>query len=183
MDHAGGFAVVLGTGQVPGWSPASGAELGSGGGLPGLPLALSFPSSSWVLIDANGRRAAFLREAVVELELQDRVRVRAERAEVTGRDGGLRGRLDVVVARGFGPPAVVAECAAPLLATGGRVVVSEPPGGAPGRWPAAGLRLLGLAPGLSVVAAGAAFQVLERVGECDERYPRRTGVPGKRPLF
>ena len=48
-----------------------------------------------------------------------RVRVVRARAEVAGRDAALRGRFDVVVARGFGPPAVTAECAAPLLSLGG----------------------------------------------------------------
>jgi 16S rRNA (guanine527-N7)-methyltransferase len=151
--------------------------------LPGLPLALRFPASSWVLIDANQRRSTFLRDAVAGLGLEGRVEVLDVRAEVAGRDVSRRGRLDVVVARGFGPPAVVAECAAPLLAVGGRAVVSEPPGGAPGRWPAAGLGLVGMAVGPAVTGRRAAFQVLVQQRECDERYPRRTGVPNKRPLF
>ncbi len=181
--HAARFGDALSAGAPPGWEPAAAGDLGSGGGLPGLPLALRFPSTLWFLIEANGRRAAFLREALVELDVEGRVRVVEERAEVVGRDCHLRTRLDLVVARSFGRPAAVAECAAPLLGVGGRAVVSDPPGGAPDRWPAAGLDRLGLRAGPTVVASGSSFQVLIQHRLCDDRYPRRTGVPAKRPLF
>jgi 16S rRNA (guanine527-N7)-methyltransferase len=183
LVHAAGFAEAVGAGQDGGWQPAEAADLGSGGGLPGLPLALFFPSSSWVLIEANQRRARFLRDAVAALRVDPRVRVLEERAEVAGRDPALRARLDVVVARSFGPPAVMAECAAPLLRPGGRAVVSEPPDQASPRWPDTGLGLLGMVTGPEVVAGGASFRVLEQAEPCPDRYPRRTGIPAKRPLF
>jgi 16S rRNA (guanine527-N7)-methyltransferase len=203
LAHAAGFAESLAVGTPSGWEPAAAADLGSGAGLPGLPLALHFPSSRWILIDSSVRRAAFLREAVTALGVGDRVQVLEERAEVAGRRSGLRGALDVVVARSFGPPAVTAECAAPLLREGGRAVVSEPPGrerpdgqrlggqrpggqlagGQRPRWPEEGLALLGLVPGPVVHARGATFQVLVQDRACGDRFPRRTGMPGKRPLF
>lgn len=151
--------------------------------MPGLALALAFPSSTWLLVDSGGRRTAFLRSAVAALRLADRVSVVEIRAEDLGRQAHRRGCSGVVVARGFGRPAVVAECAAPLLATFGRAVVSEPPGGAPERWSENGLRPLGMVLGPRVQAAGASFQVLEQRVACPERYPRRVGVPTKRPLF
>jgi 16S rRNA (guanine527-N7)-methyltransferase len=159
------------------------ADLGSGAGLPGLPLALALPGSRWTLVDSAVRRAGFLREAVAALGLEDRVVVAEERAESLGRMSAHRGRYDVVVARSFGPPAVVAECGAPLLVPGGRAVVSEPPGGAPARWPAEALLRLGMAPAVAMVAGGWAYQVLAQVEPCPDRYPRRVGVPVKRPLF
>jgi 16S rRNA (guanine527-N7)-methyltransferase len=146
-------------------------------------LALVFPSASWLLVEAKQRRAEFLRAAVAELRVDARVQVLEERAEVVGRDPGLRGRLDVVVARSFGPPAVVAECGAPLLRPGGRAVVSEPPSEPAPRWADSGLGLLGMAARPEVVAGGARFRVLVQVEPCPERYPRRTGIPAKRPLF
>lgn len=118
-----------------------------------------------------------------ELGLADRVDVIEDRAEVVGRSPAHRSRYHVVVARGFGPPAVLAECAAPLLRAEGRVVVSEPPGGDPARWPEEGLAPLGLRPHSSVQAAGSSFQVLEQRTLCPERFPRRVGIPSKRPLF
>jgi 16S rRNA (guanine527-N7)-methyltransferase len=116
--------------------PARALDLGSGGGVPGLVLAAGpWAATSWVLLDASERRCAFLTAAVAELGLGDHVGVRRERAEVAGRDSGLRASFDLVVSRGFAAPAVTAECAAPFLVVGGRLVVSEPPTPDPGRWP------------------------------------------------
>jgi len=161
--------------------PGVALDLGSGGGLPGLVLALFWPKSSWVLLDGSVKRASFLDEAVHRLGLVGRVRVLCERAEIAGT-GPLRGSFDLVVARSFGPAAVTAECGAPFLRVGGLMVVTEPPGGAPGRWPEAGIEQLGLARDRAVVEP-VALQSLRQIGPCPERYPRRTGVPTKRPLF
>lgn len=183
LDHAAGYAAALETDAGPEWAPARAADLGSGAGLPGLPLALWFAATRWTLVEASVRRAAFLRAAVRQLGLDDRISVAEERAEVIGRAPAYRGSFDLVVARSFGPPAVLAECAAPLLRTGGRAVVSEPPGGEPERWPALGLAPLGMAPGAAVRAGGAAYQVLRQERPCPDRWPRRVGLPAKRPLF
>jgi 16S rRNA (guanine527-N7)-methyltransferase len=131
LDHAAGYAAALEAHEGAGWSPPRAADLGSGAGVPGLPLALHFPATRWTLVEASVRRAAFLRAAVSRLGVRDRITVVEDRAEAVGRDPDSRGRFDLVVARSFGPPAVVAECAAPLLRVGGRAVVSEPPGGNP----------------------------------------------------
>jgi 16S rRNA (guanine527-N7)-methyltransferase len=151
-------------------------DLGSGGGVPGLVLALAWPSSQAVLLDGSGRRAAFLRRAVLELDLADRVGVIAERAEVAGRDEDLRGGFDVVTARGFGSPALTAECGAPFLAVGGSLLVSEPPDGGD-RWPAGALVAVGLTP---EPAAGAVRRLVQ-TALCPPRFPRRR--PGHPPLF
>jgi len=160
-------------------------DLGSGGGLPGLVLALlGGPDRRWRLVDANRRRCAFLRDAVAELGLADRVEVTEGRAEDVGRRPDVRGHADVVVARSFGAPAVVAECAAPLLTVGGRLVVSDPPDRAvEDRWPAQRLDDLGLSPAAPHRGAGAHLSVMTQVRPCPDRYPRRVGVPAKRPLF
>lgn len=182
LRHAAGFAAALDAGGR-GRSAVRAADLGSGAGLPGLPLALRFSAWRWTLVDASARRTAFLREAVQALGLEGQVEVIEERAEVMGRSPAHRGRYDVVVARSFGPPAIVAECAAPLLVRGGAVVISEPPGGVASRWPAEGLALVGLRVGAQVHAGDATFQVLGQEGLCPDRFPRRVGVPVKRPLF
>lgn len=156
-------------------------DLGSGGGVPGLVLATEVPERSWVLVDAMTKRTAFLERAVAALGLPN-VTVRTERAEVLGRDPEVRGQLAIVVARSFGAPAVLAECAAPLLQPGGLLVVSEPPGGDPERWPDAGLAQVGLTALDRVVGPPALFRATQSAG-CPDRYPRRTGVPTKRPLW
>jgi 16S rRNA (guanine527-N7)-methyltransferase len=163
-------------------APGLAVDLGSGAGIPGLVLALLWPASHWVLLDANVRRTTFLRDALPTLGLDARVEVVTTRTELAGRHPRWRGAADLVVARGFGPPAVTAESAAPFLRTGGAVVVAEPPGGAPGRWPAAGLELLGLTEDGTVVVP-VALQRLRQARPCPERYPRRVGIPQKRPLF
>lgn len=179
VDHALGFGRAAGLHLR---SEGIALDLGSGGGLPGLVLAaLSAPALRWTLLDARQRSMTFLEEAVAGLGLDGRVTTLLGRAEEVGR-GEHRGRYGLVVARGFAEPAVTAECAAPLLAIGGSLVVSEPPGPSPGRWPAVleglGLRFLGVRR-----FPEGAFAVLEQVEACPATYPRRTGVPSKRPLW
>ena len=158
-------------------------DLGSGGGLPGLVLAVLWPTTPLVLVDGSVRRCSFLEEAVVELDLGDHVTVRCGRAEDLGRDPGFRGSVDLVVARSFGAPAVLAECSAGLLAVGGHLLVSEPPDEQlEDRWPAAGLARFGMGLARQVVA-DARFAVIEQTEPCPERFPRRVGVPTKRPEF
>ena len=180
VEHAAGLAAAIESTGDP--LPRQAADLGSGGGVPGLSLALHFAQCRWLLVESAVRRAAFLREAVGTLGLDARVAVVESRAEAVGRTE-WRSTVDLVTARGFGPPAVVAECAAPLLPVGGRLVVSEPPGGDVARWPPDGLSVLGLAVGSTVTAGGARFQVLRQVSACPDKFPRRVGVPAKRPLF
>jgi 16S rRNA (guanine527-N7)-methyltransferase len=161
-------------------------DLGSGGGVPGLVLALAWREAAVVLLDAASRRVAFLADAVTELGLDDRVTVVHARAEAAGRDPGLRGAFDVVVARGFGPPPVTAECGAPFLVEHGRLLVSDPPiegdGGADDRWPAEGLALVGLAVERTW-SEPFHYRSLVLAEPCPDRYPRRDGIPAKRPLF
>lgn len=160
-------------------------DLGSGGGLPGLVLALARPATEFTLLDAMERRCRFLTAAIDRLELGDRVAVVCGRAEELAHSAELRGRYQAVVSRSFGAPAVTAECAVGFLAgPGAKLLVSEPPSSDPQRWPADGLELLGLRVGPRVVRPGGSVQVLERTGaELPPRLPRRVGVPAKRPLF
>jgi 16S rRNA (guanine527-N7)-methyltransferase len=190
VQHAQGFAAIgrrlspLGSARL--------VDLGSGGGLPGLVVATEWPDVRLELLEANGRRAAFLRRAVEGLDLQSRVTVREARAEVYGREPGARAGFDGSLARSFGRPAVVAECAAPLLKVGGWLLVSEPPRSQgegddenrddDKRWPPGPLRQLGLRPA-EVVQEGFGYRVLRQAAECPERFPRRNGVPAKKPLF
>lgn len=178
VEHALGFAEVVGE------PPASVVDLGSGGGVPGLVLAAVWPDTRFVLLDSMERRTAFLGEAVQGLGWDGRVEVVRTRAEVAGRDDTFRGWHDVVVSRSFGPPAVTAECAAPLLRVGGRLVVSEPPEQAGERWPADGLATLGLGTPQRLTAEnGAGYVVLVQEAPCSVKFPRREGVPTKRPLW
>lgn len=179
IEHALDLAQLLHSSN-----PARALDLGSGGGVPGLVLLAALPHLQLVLLDAQRRRTEFLERAVAHLGYQDRADVVTARAEVAGRQTELRHGFDLVVARSFGPPATTAECGAPFLTQGGRLIVSEPPPG-PERWPADGLADLGLV--LAELHGGpdARFHyvVLEARSHCGDRFPRRDGVPAKRPLF
>src|SRR5437763_6188498 len=95
------------------------ADLGSGAGLPGLPLALALPSAPVALLESSRRKCDFLARAVAVCQARNAsvVHTRAE----SWREG--RGRCDVVVARALAPLDVVAEYAGPLLRIGGTLVV------------------------------------------------------------
>lgn len=185
IRHAEGFVAIVRRLSGPGSTRL--VDLGSGGGLPGLVVATEWPEPTVALLEANGRRAAFLRRAVARLGLEARVSVLEQRAEVCGRELGLRAAFDGVVARSFGRPAVLAECAAPLLRVGGWVLVSEPPRALDGdghdaRWPVEPLGQLGLEPA-EVIQEGFEYRVLRQRDLCPDRFPRRNGVPAKKPLF
>ena len=185
VRHAEGFAAAIEARAVP----ATGMDLGSGGGLPGLVLAARWPSCDWWLLDASERRTSFLTGAVERLGWSGRVGILRGRAEELGHDPQWRGRMDVVTARSFGPPAVTAECGAGFLRPGGWLVVSDPPPSRSApvaeRWPAAGLAELGLEVAASAGSDSPTVQlcVLQQARPCPNRYPRRVGVPTKRPLF
>lgn len=159
-------------------------DLGSGGGLPGLVLATQLRDAEFVLLDSQGRRCTFLESAVEQLELNNRVSVVNGRAEEMAREVALRGSFDAVVSRSFGPPAVTAECAVGFLNGRGAILaVSEPPVPGTDRWPADGLQGLGLEPAEVLNSASGRIQILRATASCPERFPRRTGIPAKRPLF
>ncbi|HET9061493.1 MAG TPA: RsmG family class I SAM-dependent methyltransferase [Acidimicrobiales bacterium] len=166
--------------------PAVAADLGTGGGVPALVLVHLWPESRWSLVESNLRRAHWLEQAVIALGAKARCQVLAVRAEEVGRSG-LRGTCDLVTARGFSPPGPTAECAAPLLHPGGSLLVAGPPDDGPGRWPTAGTSELGLKYHSThhYLDDGVPATVtrLVQVAAAPERYPRRTGVPVKRPLF
>ena len=161
------------------------ADLGSGAGVPGIPLAIALPDVQVTLIEGNGRKCAFMADVAAGLGLMN-VEVVHGRAE-TWKEG--IGREDIITARALAPLDVIAEYAAPLLRIGGALVAWR--GQRDPQVEADGLRaaeLLGLAvePPLRVDPyAGAQnryLHVMSKVRETPSRFPRRDGVARKRPL-
>ncbi len=113
------------------------ADLGSGAGVPGLVLAIAAPARQWLLVDANGKKARFLRAAVRELEL-DNVRVGQQRVQQ------LAGRFDCITTRAF-------ASLADMLVWGDHLLAPD------GRW----LAMKGQRPDAELAALPAGF-VLER---------------------
>lgn len=176
LDHSLAIGAQLG-------APDHAVDLGSGAGIPGLALAGLWPTSQWVLVDAARRRVQLLERAVTALGWSARVTVVHGRAEDVAHEPRWRGWADLVVARSFGPPATTAECGVGFLRIEGVLVVTDPPTGASDRWPADGLRLLGLRALPAPDADRVRLQRLELVEAPPPTVPRRAGVPAKRPLF
>jgi len=167
-------------------APGHAVDLGTGGGVPGLVLAMRWAVSRWLFVESSQRRAEWLRSAVATLGLSSRCQVAAARAETVGR-GTNRAQADLVTARSFGLPAATAECAAPLLRVGGALLVADPPSGGRDRWPEGALRRLGLELRTSFrvtsLAGPVSLSCLVAVSACPEDFPRRDGSPFKKPLF
>jgi len=183
IDHALGFVSILEMERHG--PPATVIDLGTGGGVPGLVLASCWPDTRVVLMDGNERRTTFLHEVVESWPGPVRAEVLRGRAEELGRMPEFREGFDCVTSRSFGLPAATAESGSAFLEVGGAMVVSEPPDvDRSERWPEAGLRKLGLTPATVVRPFGTfGYQVLNKIEPVDDRYPRRVGVPVKRPLF
>ena len=95
------------------------ADVGSGAGLPGIPLAIMKPDMAVVLIESNGKKAAFIRQTIIELGL-DNASVEARRVEtVEGK------RFDAVVSRAFADTALFARLALPICASGGMLLAMK----------------------------------------------------------
>lgn len=166
--------------------PRLALDLGSGGGVPGIVLALARPSVAWTLVDSVGRKVEALRSFVAALGLSN-VTALADRAEALGR-GGLRETQDLVTARACAALPVLAEYALPLLRPGGSLLAWK--GRIADRELAAGAvasRLLGggvpevLPTGMPGLGDHR-FVVIRKVAATPDRYPRRPGEPARRPL-
>lgn len=177
VRHARHFGALIGDLRGPF------VDLGSGGGLPGLVLAVLWPDAEAVLVDSSRRRCAFLREAIEVLGLDRQVSVWHGRAEEIGRDPGVRESQSLVVSRAFGAPAVLAECASPLIRVGGILAVSEPVDAPEDRWPAEPLGQLSLETAGFLGDGVASVARFRKIAPISARWPRRNGVPTKRPLW
>ena len=153
-------------------------DIGAGAGLPGIPLALARPDLEVTLLDADRRRCGFLVH-VCGLVGLDRVVVLARRAETAGRDPGLRESFDIAVSRATAAAPVLCELALPLLRVGGTLaaLVADAEAAA-----AAAGRAAALCGGAPPRAAGASVLIVAKVARTPADYPRRPGVPSRRPL-
>jgi 16S rRNA (guanine527-N7)-methyltransferase len=161
------------------------ADLGSGGGFPGLALAMALPAAHVALVESVGRKCAFLAGAVRELGVGN-VEVVAGRAEAWPEGIGAH---DLVVARALAPLPVLVEYAAPLLELGGALVAwkgrREPAEEADG---AAAAEAVGMStPEPFPVqpfehARDRHLYLTSKVSPTPARYPRRPGMARKRPI-
>src|SRR2546421_5912870 len=160
-------------------------DVGSGGGLPGLPLKIVRPDLAITLIEADQAKAAFLVQACARLELED-VEVLARRAEEIGRDGRYRESFDVAVARAVAPLPVLVELCLPLVRVGGRLLAQktdkEPITAAERAIEVLGGSTARVAPARSALRRTGTVVVVEKVRPTPAPYPRRPGLPRRKPL-
>ncbi|HEV8019655.1 MAG TPA: 16S rRNA (guanine(527)-N(7))-methyltransferase RsmG [Candidatus Lustribacter sp.] len=156
-------------------------DVGSGGGLPGIPLALA-TGARVVLIEPTAKKAAFLKRALEECGVDGEVL--AERAEVAAREGAYREQFVCATARAVASAPTVAELTVPFLRLGGRALLQR------GRTETRERQALeDAAPMLGAALVEARWTegervifVLEKLQPTSPRFPRRNGVPEKRPL-
>jgi 16S rRNA (guanine527-N7)-methyltransferase len=160
-------------------------DVGSGGGLPGLPLKIVLPGLSLTLVEADQAKAAFLVRACAALELRD-VEVVARRAEDVGRDPAFRETFDVAVARALAPMPVLVELCLPLVRVGGRLLAQKTEGedvdGATRAVEIMGGRLDRVVAAASAARSSGTVVIVDKVRPTPPVYPRRPGVPARKPL-
>jgi 16S rRNA (guanine527-N7)-methyltransferase len=142
-------------------------DVGSGGGAPGIPLALALSEREVTLLEANGRKCEFLRR-----HAPPNATVVQGRAEEQEAD-----RFGVALAKALAQPPTSAEWCLPLVAPGGAAILWVGPSAEPERVARVAERLAG-----ELVEAPPGFLVLEKRGPTPPGFPRRPGVARKRPL-
>jgi len=163
-------------------------DVGAGAGFPGLPLKIVCPGLQLTLLEATGKKVGFLEHIVSRLGLAG-VEVIRGRAEELGRDAAHRERYDLALARAVAELPVLVEYALPFCRMGGLFVAQKGgEGDAEARAAEGAIATLGGTlrrivhlelPGL---AEPRSLVVIEKIAPTPEKYPRRPGIPRKRPL-
>lgn len=163
-------------------------DVGTGGGFPGIPLAILFPEIEFALVDATAKKIGYLQAVAADLRLAN-VTATQGRAEELAREPAWRGRFDLATARAVASLAALMELVTPFLRTGGVAVFPKGP------------RLVDERPDGEIAAAlvGARIRevvacphddgeqvtnlvVVDKIGPTPSRFPRRTGLPSREPL-
>jgi 16S rRNA (guanine527-N7)-methyltransferase len=163
-------------------------DIGTGAGFPGIPLKIMLPRVQLTLVESVGKKAEFCRHVVNILDLQG-VEVIQQRAETIGQDPAHRQRYDWAVARAVAILPVLAEYLLPLVRVGGSMLAMKGESGpAEAHSAEHAIKLLGghLRQLLPVTLPGVAEErylvVIDKVAATPAAYPRKVGIPAKRPL-
>lgn len=181
-----GFGGDPGQGLLPG-KALKAIDVGTGAGFPGLPLRIIWPSLRLTLLEATGKKVAFLRHLIRRLGLAD-VELLEGRAEEWAHDPGQREQYQVVLARAVACLPTLVEYCLPFAQIGGRMIaqkkgaVAEEVADAQPAIGKLGGRLAGVLPVDLDGLRDRSLVIVEKVAPTPVHYPRRPGLPGKRPL-
>ena len=163
-------------------------DVGTGAGFPGIPIKIIYPKMQLTLVESVGKKAEFCRHVVNSLDLHG-VEVVQERAEVLGQNPSYREQYDWAVARAVAILSVLSEYLLPLVRVGGSMLAMKGESGpAEAHSAERALRVLGghLRQLMPVTLPGVAEErclvVIDKVAATPYGYPRKVGMPAKRPL-
>lgn len=159
-------------------------DIGSGGGIPGMVLAIARPELDVTLLDATSKKVTFLNETAAVLGLEN-LRALHGRSEDLARDPSYRERFPVVTARAVARLATLVELVLPFVTPGGMAILPKGPGAAEEleeARPAIGF-VGGKRPRIEPSQLDdSLFVLIDKGKPTPERFPRRVGIPGKRPI-
>ncbi len=162
-------------------------DVGSGAGVPGIPLKIAFPALRITLLDATGKRVAFLQRTIAELDLVG-IGAYQGRAEEVGRDREWREQFDLVTARAVARLPTLLEWCLPLARVGG-LLLAPKAGDLTAEMmhgkraaPLLGGHVRALRPVELPELPGRALVLIDKTGRTPPRYPRGGGLPTKEPL-
>ncbi|NLG98653.1 MAG: 16S rRNA (guanine(527)-N(7))-methyltransferase RsmG [Chloroflexi bacterium] len=168
--------------------PGSLIDIGTGAGFPGIPLKIIYPSMNLTLVESVGKKAEFCRHIVKELGLE-RVEVLQARAEALGQQPGRRERYDWAVARAVANLPILAEFLLPFVRVGGAMLAQKGESGpAEAHASENAVKVLGgrlrqlVKVHLPGVAEDRYLVIIDKIAAAPPNYPRRVGVPAKKPL-
>ena len=158
-------------------------DLGSGGGFPGLVLAIARPDIGWTLVDSVGKKARFLQETIDMLGLEN-ARALSDRAEVLGQSENHRELYTIVTARAVARLNVLLELTIPLLQVGGHFLAMK---GGQAEVEAKEARRAADVLGVNLIRktehpGGGMLLDYKKYKPTPAKYPRAVGVPGQKPL-
>jgi len=160
-------------------------DVGTGAGFPGLPLKIIYPRIQLTLVEAAAKKAAFLRHCCSELAVE--AAILCQRAETLGQDKE-RGSYALAITRAVAPLAVVCEYCLPLLSMGGSCLAMKGPAGPAEAAAAANAckKMGGRVRQIQLYRLPRGDErsliVIDKIGATPAAYPRRPGIPAKKPL-
>lgn len=185
---ADSLSILLAVGADDAEAQLSLIDIGTGAGFPGLPLKIVRPAWQITLMDSTRKKVEFVEHMIYQLGLQD-CGVVWGRAEEIGQDPAYRETFDVAAARAVADMAVLVEYALPLLSVGGRFIAQK--GTEPMEELGAAEKALDVLGGvhrdtipyrLPIFDDPLHLVIIDKVAPTPEKYPRRPGMPEKRPL-